>query len=165
MNRRLRQCVPIVLLGLLASSAGACSRKDAARIQSADSPARRADGEKPGVETKQRISLSQLEDMFGQMRQESGLNVDGPLLWGYFFTDRDAARLKPLADHLASIGYRVVGIYATDDGSTNFLHVERVEAHTPKSLDELNTSFYALAERFGLDTYDGMDVGPAVANK
>lgn len=113
----------------------------------------------------QRIPLAQLEDMFAQMRRHSGMNVDGPLLWGYFFTDRDAAKLEPVADHLASLGYRVVSIYPTDDGSTNFLHVEKVETHTPQSLDQRNASFYALAERFGVETYDGMDVGPADASK
>lgn len=108
-----------------------------------------------------RITLPELEDMFSQMRLQSAMNVDGPLLWGYFFTDRDATKLRPVADHLASQGYRVVSIYPTDDGSTNFLHVEKVETHTPRSLDARNASFYALAERFGLETYDGMDVGPA----
>jgi hypothetical protein len=112
-----------------------------------------------------RIPLAQIEELFSRMRQQSGLDVDGPLLWGYFFTDRDARRLKAVADHLASDGYRVVSIYPAADGSTNVLHVERVETHTPVSLDERNASFSALAERFGLDSYDGMDVGPPSSSR
>ena len=109
--------------------------------------------------------MSQLEDMFSQMRKQSGMNVDGPLLWGYFFMDAEAGRLERLAGHLASQGYRVVSVHPTDDGVTNVLHVERVEAHTPQSLDERNASFHALAERFGVETYDGMDVGPPNATR
>ena len=107
-----------------------------------------------------KITLTQVQDLFLQMRGQPELAVDAPLLWGYFFTDRDAARLKPLADYLVSLGYRVVEIHPSD-GSTYFLHVERVEKHTATSLHERNTSFYALASRFGVETYDGMDVGPA----
>ena len=39
--------------------------------------------------------------------------------------------------------------------------VERVEKHTPASLHARNQQFYALADKFAVDVYDGMDVGPA----
>jgi Regulator of ribonuclease activity B len=107
-----------------------------------------------------RITLTQVEDLFVQMRHQPALSGGGPLLWGYFFTDRDAAKLRPLAKFLESTGYRLVDINPTD-GTTFFLHVEKVELHTPASLHERNTSFYGLAERFGIESYDGMDVGPA----
>ena len=32
------------------------------------------------------IQRAQLEQMFAQMRANAPWNVDGPLLWGYFFT-------------------------------------------------------------------------------
>jgi hypothetical protein len=111
------------------------------------------------------ISLSQLEEMFSNMRVKSGWDTEAELLWGYFFTDRDERKLEPLAEHLARLGYRVVNIYPTDDRTTNFLHVEKVERHTPLSLHERNGEFYDLAARFGLESYDGMDVGPVGANK
>ena len=107
-----------------------------------------------------RITLTQVEDLFLQMRSQKELKGGGPLLWGYFFTDRDAAKLRPLAKYLESTGYRLVDINPTD-GTTFFLHVEKVELHTAASLHERNTSFYGLAERFGIESYDGMDVGPA----
>jgi hypothetical protein len=56
-------------------------------------------------------------------------------------------------------GYRLVNIYETDDGRTSFLHVERIEQHTVRSLDLRNQTFYALAEQFELESFDGMDVG------
>jgi Regulator of ribonuclease activity B len=62
------------------------------------------------------------------------------------------------ATELEAAGYRVATRYPTDDGSTHFLHVERIEHHPPTSLHARNTEFYGLAERHGLESYDGMDV-------
>jgi regulator of RNase E activity RraB len=98
--------------------------------------------------------------MFANMRAKTKWNLDGDMLWGYFFTDSNPKKLEPVAKHLSDAGYRVVSIYETDDKSTHFLHVERVEHHTPEILDARNREFYALAAKFGIETYDGMDVGP-----
>jgi len=109
------------------------------------------------------ISLDQLKEMFADMRAKPGYkkwNVDGPLLWGYFFTDPDSRKLNPVAEYLSNKGYRFVAIYPTDDRSTFFLHVEKVEHHTPESLNQRNLEFYKLASSFQLESYDGMDVGP-----
>jgi hypothetical protein len=109
------------------------------------------------------ITLEQLNRMFADMRTQQGYkkwNVDGPLVWGYFFTDPSRQKLQPVADHLSSIGYRFVSIYPTDDKSTFFLHVEKIEHHTPESLNRRNLEFYELARRLELESYDGMDVGP-----
>ena len=106
------------------------------------------------------IELGMLEDMFSGMRAKTKWNVDGPMLWGYFFTDRSTEKLERAATYLTAQGYRLVGIHETDDRSTRVLHVERGEAHTPQTLFERNEALYKLASEFGLDSYDGMDVGP-----
>jgi hypothetical protein len=106
------------------------------------------------------IELGMLEDMFSGMRANTNWNVDGPMLWGYFFTDRSAEKLEKAATHLTSQGYRLVGIHETDDGSTRVLHVERAEAHSPQTLFERNETLDKLARELGLESYDGMDVGP-----
>ena len=108
-----------------------------------------------------RIQLAQLEAMFASMRTSTPWNVDGPLLWGYFFFDPSRAKLEQAAKELQSAGYRLVAIEQFQNDPRLRLHVERVEAHTPASLDARNQELYALAERLGLDLYDGMDVGPA----
>jgi Regulator of ribonuclease activity B len=41
-----------------------------------------------------------------------------------------------------------------------WLHVEKVEIHTPETLDRQNMSFYEFADDHDLTSYDGMDVGP-----
>ena len=112
-----------------------------------------------------RIQLAQLEAMFASMRTSTPWNVDGPLLWGYFFYDSSRAKLEQAANELQVTGYRVVGIEQFQNDRRLRLHVERVEAHTPASLNARNQELYALAERFGLDLYDGMDVGPAPPTK
>jgi hypothetical protein len=109
------------------------------------------------------ITLEQLQDMFMNMRTHTGSkkwNVDGDLLWGYFFTDPDPRKLKSVADFLVKNGYRFVDTHPTDNKKTFFLHVERMEHHTPESLNERNLEFYKLADQFHLESYDGMDVGP-----
>lgn len=104
------------------------------------------------------ITRAEVDELFERMGEE--LDVDRELLWGYFFTDGDKKKLKPLADELAAMGYREVALYRTDDRRTYFLHVERVERHTPETLHARNGELAALAERFGVESYDGMDVGP-----
>lgn len=109
------------------------------------------------------MTLAMVEDLFAKMRADGSMDVDGELLWGYFFTDPDKAKLRPAAQELERLGYRFVSLYVTADKGTHFLHVERIERHTPQSLHEANQAFQALAERHGLQAYDGMDVGPVEA--
>jgi hypothetical protein len=108
------------------------------------------------------IPLRQLQEMFGSMRQASGWNVDGPLLWGYFFTDSAPERLQKAADFLVAEGYRFVGINENEPGLF-VLHVERVETHSAETLFERNAKLSEVSDRFDLESYDGMDVGPVVA--
>jgi hypothetical protein len=103
------------------------------------------------------IKREQIDSMFSSMRATAPWNVDGPLLWGYFFFSPTREKLGKVAAELEGKGYRIVGIEAPR-GKLR-LHVERVETHTPASLDARNQELYALAERYGV-SYDGMDVGP-----
>ena len=119
-----------------------------------------ASGAEPEKPTKTKIPLEQLEDMFANMRAKTKWDLDGDMLWGYFFTDPDPKKLEPVAKHLSESGYRVVSIYPADDKSIHWLHVERVEHHTPKTLFARNQELEAVATKFRIATYDGMDVGP-----
>jgi len=104
----------------------------------------------------------QMEEMFANMRAQTKWDVDGELLWGYFFTDPDTNLLERASERLTTSGYRLVQIYPTDDKSTYVLHVERIEKHTPQTLQIRNGEFEKLAAEFGLESYDGMDVGPVL---
>lgn len=108
------------------------------------------------------ITLESLEEMFTNIKAKTKWNVDGELLWGYFFTDHNPEKFGPLRMHLEGHGYRYVTILqpeGAEDKGIYFLHVERIEHHTPQSLHQRNQEFYHLAEKFGVETYDGMDVG------
>ena len=106
------------------------------------------------------ITLESLQEMFADMKANPSWNIDGDLLWGYFFTDPDPEKLQPVADYLETAGYKFVDIFPADDKEVYWLHVEKIEHHTPETLDQRNQEFYALADRFNLESYDGMDVGP-----
>ena len=108
-----------------------------------------------------KIPLDKLQAMFANMRAQPPWNVDGPLLWGYFFLDPDRARLDAAAAELSGKGYRVVEIAKVDGRDLLRLHVERVEVQTPESLYARDIELEALARRLHIRSYDGMDVGPA----
>lgn len=115
-----------------------------------------------GAEPAPRIELAQLETMFTNMRARTPWNVDGPLLWGYFFLDVDAAKLRRLADELRTQGYKLVALSPVDGRPLQRLHMEKVEVHTPQSLHQRNRQLDDLAAQFGVASYDGMDVGPVL---
>ncbi|RQP25471.1 ribonuclease E inhibitor RraB [Albitalea terrae] len=106
--------------------------------------------------------------MFQNIANGPGWKMDGPMLWGYFFTDESPERLELAAGELQRAGYRVVDLFEADaeDGEDAYfyLHVEREEIHSPQSLHERNTALYAFADQQGLASYDGMDVGPVQAS-
>jgi hypothetical protein len=117
-------------------------------------------GRAPDTDCLTMIPLENLEQMFDDLRAETDWDVDGELMWGYYFTDPDTRKLEQAAQRLTGMGYDMVLIAAADDGSTQVLQVERAEKHTPKTLEARNTQLERLAAELGLESYDGMDVGP-----
>ncbi|MBK9529159.1 MAG: tetratricopeptide repeat protein [Acidobacteria bacterium] len=93
-----------------------------------------------------------------------GVNTNKPLLYGYFFFDRDKAKLERLAANLIKQNYSLVRLERNDDGVC-VLHVEKTEAHSVDSLLKREEEFRVLASRFMVATYDGWDVGNADPTK
>ena len=120
----------------------------------------------PVVETPvmNRVSRAELEEMFANIPKEPSWNMDGDMVWGYFFTDTDRPKLEQAAKKLVAQGYRYVEVFEAENEDASvpyfFLHVEKVEIHNVDSLYRRNTELEAFAKQNGLDTYDGMDVGP-----
>ena len=111
------------------------------------------------------ITKDQLIEMFDNMSQDSSWDFSTPMLWGYFFTDGSKERLQAAKPLLEAQGYRFVDIYLADKESPKdpdlwWLHIEKVEIHTPDSLNQRNMELYKFADDHGLESYDGMDVGP-----
>jgi hypothetical protein len=111
------------------------------------------------------ITIEQLDEMFNNIADQDQWDLSKPLLWGYFFTDNDTNKLELAMPKIQSMGYKVVGIFQAQKEDENeadlfYLHIEKPEIHNSKSLDKTNDKFYIFAYQNGLDSYDGMDVGP-----
>jgi len=110
------------------------------------------------------IQLEQLEEMFENIANGPKWNMNGPMLWGYFFTDETKEKLERLSEELQLRGYQLVELFEADADEDEepyyFLHVEKEEIHSPTSLNKRNVEFYSLADHHHLRKYDGMDVGP-----
>jgi len=111
------------------------------------------------------ITLESLVEMFNNIENQAQWDISKNMLWGYFFTHNNPQKLEQAAGVLKERGYRVVDIYLSDKEEPSepdmyWLHVEKIEIHTPESLDRRNDELYIFANEFGLYSYDGMDVGP-----
>ncbi|MFC5462647.1 ribonuclease E inhibitor RraB [Massilia niabensis] len=103
--------------------------------------------------------------MFAQIAEQSNWDMSQEMLWGYFFTNAQRQPLELAARELAKSGYRVVNIYLSDKNKPSdpdlwWLHVERIEHHSVDSLHLRNNEHASFATKWGLTSYDGMDVGP-----
>jgi hypothetical protein len=111
------------------------------------------------------ISKEEMVALFDDMKQNAPWDISKPLLWGYFVADADQAKLEAVVPTLQAQGYQLVGIYDSkpEGGSPAlwWLHIEKVEKHTVDTLHARNQQFYQFAEQHQLESYDGMDVGPA----
>jgi hypothetical protein len=113
-----------------------------------------------------KISRDQLEDMFANIQSETPWDINGNMLWGYFFTSSNDSELEKFGAELANAGYHLVEIHELESDDPQAapewqLHVERVEPHTVDTLYARNMQLEALAGRYENVIYDGMDVGPA----
>ncbi|WP_426103484.1 ribonuclease E inhibitor RraB [Massilia sp. TSP1-1-2] len=110
------------------------------------------------------IDLEQIKAMFANVGENAGWDLAQPMEWGYFFTDRKRAKLESALKELQKLGFRYVDIFIPqlEKGQEDyfFLHVVKVDVHTPESLFAQNARLYELAAKHELDSYDGMDVGP-----
>ena len=107
------------------------------------------------------ITLQQLNDMFAGLRTETDWNIDGEMLWGYYFTASAPEVLESVAETLSERHFDISEIFESDDEPIFILQAERLEKHTPESLFALNAELEALAAKFEGVEYDGMDVNPA----
>jgi hypothetical protein len=111
------------------------------------------------------ITREDLVEMFENIGRDTPWDMSKPKLWGYFFTDPDKAKLEQVVPLLEREGYRFVKIFVSDkeDPSEDdlwWLHVEKIEVHTPDTLHARNQGLYKFARSHHLGSYDGMDVGP-----
>ncbi|WP_373650968.1 MULTISPECIES: ribonuclease E inhibitor RraB [unclassified Schlesneria] len=106
------------------------------------------------------IPKSELIEMFEAIAEQTDWDMSSEMLWGYFFTDDDRDKLESFADHLVEQGYVFVEIAEGDEADDPLtLQVEKIEIHNPESLFQRNQELADLAQKMGISSYDGMDVG------
>jgi hypothetical protein len=111
------------------------------------------------------IAREILQQMFDGISEEGQWDMSEPMMWGYFFTHPEKGPLARVVPLLQARDYEFVDLYQGDennpaDADLWWLHVQRVEAHSVDSLFARNEQLREFASDHGLDSYDGMDVGP-----
>ncbi len=104
-----------------------------------------------------------INSIFDKMKLQ-GVDTKNPLLYGFFFFDKDKAKLEKLKDVLLKDNYKLVRLEKTEKQEF-ILHVEKVEIHSRVSLLERENQLNQLSKSFQIATYDGWDVGNADATK
>ena len=106
-----------------------------------------------------------IKKIFDEAEREDNWNVNEPMLYSFYFVDKDPEKLEKLGERLDEEGYDFVGIYELGDEETEestgeyMLHIDKVETHTPESLAQRNVAFSRLAEEFEIESYDGWEFG------
>lgn len=104
-----------------------------------------------------------INSIFDKMELQ-GVDTKKPLLYGYFFFDKDKSKLEQLKNELLKEDYKLVRLEKIDKEEF-ILHVEKVEIHSRASLFERENQLDKLAKKFQVATYDGWDVGNADPTK
>ncbi len=93
-----------------------------------------------------------------------GVDTRQNFLYGYFFFDKNKAKLEKLKNYLVSQSYKFVELDKKDNGEF-MLHVEKVEQHTRQSLYNREQKLRLLATKYNISSFDGFDVGNADPRK
>ena len=109
------------------------------------------------------IEKAQLIEMFEGMRAQAPWDVDSDLLWGYFFTGEDQDAMRQLSEKLVSLNYDLVEIRPDKSESGFWLHVERVETHSPGEPSRTQSGVLSVSRRvFGQLRWNGRGAGHRV---
>jgi len=107
--------------------------------------------------------MANINSIFDKMELQ-GVDTKKPLLFGYFFYDKNKSKLENLKNELLKDYYKLVRLEKTEKKEF-ILHVEKVEVHTRTSLLDIENQLEKLSKRFKVETYDGWDVGNADPTK
>lgn len=104
------------------------------------------------------LSLSQLQEIFAALRQQTQGAIDAEQPWSYFFSAPNPETLEALSLALEALHFEGDEIDEDENESRYYLELTRVEAHTPESLFALNAELEAAAARHEGAVYEGMDI-------
>lgn len=107
-----------------------------------------------GIDNDRRANINSIFDKM----ELQGVDTKKPLLYGFFFYDKDTLKLEKLKDELVKDNYKFVRLERIEKQDF-ILHVEKVEIHSRTSLLEREAQLDKLSKKFHVTTYDGWDVG------
>ncbi len=113
------------------------------------------------------ITKETIEEFFEHTRKlraqgRAPFDIDKTCRWSFFFLDESEERLLALVPELEALGYEIYGTLTPNDDDADrscFLRADKIESHTIASLLARNNQLYAIARRYNIGDYDGMDVG------
>jgi hypothetical protein len=133
------------------------------KVQRRNAPGAAAQRSGTNVRYRGRAITRETVDDFFRETERRGARLNRKMLWGYFFTDADRARLEKVREELETLGYRFVDYLERDAGETDsaplYLHVERIEQHTAASLFSRCKELAKLAASHDIESFDGFDLG------
>jgi hypothetical protein len=109
--------------------------------------------------------LEGIREIFAEAKREDNWNTDEPMLYSFYFVDKNVDKLEKLGLKLEADGYDFIDIFQLGDEATQkptgeyLLHIDKIEAHTPESIAQRNVEFQKLADEFEIETYDGWEFG------
>ncbi len=109
--------------------------------------------------------LEGIREIFNTARTEDKWNLEGDMLYSYYFVDTDVDKLEKLGLELENKGYDFLDIFELGDEDSGestgeyLLHIDKEEIHTPESLAQRNVEFQTLATENEIGSYDGWEFG------
>jgi hypothetical protein len=115
------------------------------------------------MESKER--LEDIRKIFDLAITEDGWDMEGEMLYSFFFVGKDPEKLETLGDMLAEGGFDFVDIFELGDEDTEeptgefLLHIDQVGVYTPETLAKQVEAFEELSEKEQLGAFDGWECG------
>jgi len=107
------------------------------------------------------INISHVNMMFDNIKKNTNWDTSSDLRWSYYFSHSDRSQLEKAQAKLVAKGYRFVDLNISEDDDefapigSYYLQIDKIETHSPTSLDKRNDEFFIFANELGLDSYGG----------
>eukprot|EP01029_Cantina_marsupialis_P013525 TRINITY_DN2997_c0_g1_i2.p1 TRINITY_DN2997_c0_g1~~TRINITY_DN2997_c0_g1_i2.p1 ORF type:complete len:115 (+),score=8.01 TRINITY_DN2997_c0_g1_i2:2-346(+) len=102
------------------------------------------------------IMNSIVDEFFEDIANESNIDVNKVLSWGFYFSDKNKETLREAKKILREEGYISHEIFY--ENKTYYLCIEEIKKHNKKSLHQICKKFNHFAKEYDIHSFDGFDV-------
>ena len=109
--------------------------------------------------------LKEIKEIFTDAAREEGWEVEGEMLYSYYFVDTSIEKLEKLGLLLEKEDYDFINIFELGDDESGeptgeyLLHLDKTEKNTPETLIDKIERFENLAVEYEIDSFDGWEFG------